>query len=106
MGSVTARVSGLPISRHAAAAAARLPRASQATASAITRCRPKAGTLAAKGLQERAVPPADVTVGSKWGYTYTADWRVDADVHEVKEHSAAVLERQWRESSDHLRAGT
>jgi aryl-alcohol dehydrogenase-like predicted oxidoreductase len=53
-------------------------------------------------LEERAVPPAAVTVGSKWGYTYTADWRVDAEVHEVKEHSAAVLERQWRESSGHL----
>ena len=54
-------------------------------------------------LEERAIPSEAVTVGSKWGYTYTADWRVDADVHEVKEHSAAVLERQWRESSDHLR---
>ena len=53
-------------------------------------------------LEERAIPPAAVTVGSKWGYTYTADWRVDAEVHEVKEHSAAVLERQWRESSGHL----
>jgi aryl-alcohol dehydrogenase-like predicted oxidoreductase len=53
-------------------------------------------------LEERAIPPAVVTVGSKWGYTYTADWRVDAEVHEVKEHSAAVLERQWRESSGHL----
>src|SRR5687767_873026 len=27
----------------------------------------------------------DVVVGSKWGYTYTAGWRVDADVHEVKD---------------------
>ena len=53
-------------------------------------------------LEERAIPPASVTVGSKWGYTYTADWRVDAEVHEIKEHSAAVLERQWRESSGHL----
>ncbi len=31
--------------------------------------------------------PPDVCVGSKWGYRYTADWRVDAEVHEVKEHS-------------------
>src|SRR5512132_1422392 len=53
-------------------------------------------------LEERAIPPGTVTVGSKWGYTYTADWRVDAEIHEVKEHSAAVLERQWRESSGHL----
>jgi aryl-alcohol dehydrogenase-like predicted oxidoreductase len=54
-------------------------------------------------LEERAIPPAAVTVGSKWGYTYTADWRIDAEIHEIKEHSAAVLERQWRESSCHLR---
>jgi aryl-alcohol dehydrogenase-like predicted oxidoreductase len=53
-------------------------------------------------LKERAIPPAAVTVGSKWGYTYTADWRVDAEIHEVKEHSAAVLKRQWRESSSHF----
>jgi aryl-alcohol dehydrogenase-like predicted oxidoreductase len=46
--------------------------------------------------------PGRHTVGSKWGYSYTADWRVDAEVHEVKEHSAAVLERQWRESTGHL----
>jgi aryl-alcohol dehydrogenase-like predicted oxidoreductase len=37
-------------------------------------------------------------VGSKWGYTYTADWRLDADVHEVKDHRLAVLERQWHET--------
>jgi aryl-alcohol dehydrogenase-like predicted oxidoreductase len=24
---------------------------------------------------------ADVVVGSKWGYTYVGDWRVDAPVH-------------------------
>jgi aryl-alcohol dehydrogenase-like predicted oxidoreductase len=43
-------------------------------------------------------------VGSKWGYTYTADWRVEADVHEVKELSLPVLERQWAESSATLGA--
>jgi aryl-alcohol dehydrogenase-like predicted oxidoreductase len=39
-----------------------------------------------------------VTVGSKWGYTYTAGWQVEAEVHEVKEHSLPVLQRQIRES--------
>ena len=39
-----------------------------------------------------------LTVGSKWGYTYTADWRVDAPVHEVKDHSVATFERQWKET--------
>ena len=38
------------------------------------------------------------TVGSKWGYTYTADWAVEAEKHEVKEHSIEVLNRQWKES--------
>jgi aryl-alcohol dehydrogenase-like predicted oxidoreductase len=42
------------------------------------------------------------SVGSKWGYTYTADWRVDAERHEVKDHSLAVLDRQWRESNAQL----
>ena len=37
-------------------------------------------------------------VGSKWGYTYTAGWRVEAEVHEVKEHSREVLDRQWGET--------
>jgi aryl-alcohol dehydrogenase-like predicted oxidoreductase len=46
-------------------------------------------------LARRGYRPA---VGSKWGYTYTADWRVDAPVHEVKDHGIAVLERQWTET--------
>ena len=41
----------------------------------------------------------DVAVGSKWGYTYTADWRIDAPVHEVKDHSIAVFSRQIGETT-------
>jgi aryl-alcohol dehydrogenase-like predicted oxidoreductase len=41
---------------------------------------------------------SDVTVSSKWGYAYVGDWRVDAPVHEVKEHSFARFEQQLRES--------
>jgi len=37
-------------------------------------------------------------VGSKWGYTYTAGWRVDAEVHEVKDHSVATFDRQLAET--------
>ena len=44
------------------------------------------------------------TVGSKWGYTYTADWQVEAETHEIKEHSLEVLTRQWAESREHLGA--
>lgn len=46
--------------------------------------------------------PADVTIGSKWGYTYVGEWRMDADVHEVKDHSPAALERQFAESREVL----
>ena len=40
----------------------------------------------------------DVTVSSKWGYTYVGAWRMDAAMHEVKEHSASGFSRQWSES--------
>ncbi len=41
----------------------------------------------------------DVTISSKWGYRYTAEWRTDAKVHEVKDHSLQHLDAQWREST-------
>ncbi|MET7697476.1 MULTISPECIES: aldo/keto reductase [unclassified Streptomyces] len=41
----------------------------------------------------------DVVIGSKWGYTYTADWRTDAEAHEVKDHTLATYERQRAESA-------
>jgi aryl-alcohol dehydrogenase-like predicted oxidoreductase len=53
-------------------------------------------------LTSRGVSFASVTVGSKWGYTYTADWKIEAKTHEVKEHSLATLERQWPESREFL----
>lgn len=43
--------------------------------------------------------PGDVTVSSKWGYAYVGEWRLDAPVHEVKEHSLARFETQWAEST-------
>jgi len=46
--------------------------------------------------------PSDVFIGSKWGYTYTADWQVDAAQHEIKQHSLDQLNQQWRESSQLL----
>jgi len=45
--------------------------------------------------------PADrpgLVVSSKWGYTYTADWRVRAEAHEVKDHGLATFERQLAET--------
>jgi aryl-alcohol dehydrogenase-like predicted oxidoreductase len=60
-------------------------------------------------LTTRDVRPCDVTIGSKWGYSYKADWQVQlpaGEKHEVKDHSLAVLNRQIRESQstlgDHL----
>jgi len=41
----------------------------------------------------------DIVVGSKWGYTYTADWSTDAAQHEVKDHSVATFERQHAETA-------
>ena len=41
---------------------------------------------------------AELTIGSKWGYTYVADWRHDAVTHEVKDHSLQTFERQWPET--------
>ena len=49
-------------------------------------------------LSSRAISAETITVGSKWGYTYTADWKVQAESHEIKEQSLATLQRQWRES--------
>jgi aryl-alcohol dehydrogenase-like predicted oxidoreductase len=46
--------------------------------------------------------PDDVVVGSKWGYTYVGDWRMDAPVQEVKDLSAATLRRQVAESERFL----
>jgi aryl-alcohol dehydrogenase-like predicted oxidoreductase len=53
-------------------------------------------------LDQRRIRPQDVVVGSKWGYTYTAGWQVTAPVHEVKEHTPDVLERQLHLSSGWL----
>jgi aryl-alcohol dehydrogenase-like predicted oxidoreductase len=50
----------------------------------------------------RARDPADVFVASKWGYTYTAGWRIDVDEHEVKDLSVATLRRQLAETREHL----
>ncbi len=49
-------------------------------------------------LKAPPIQPEAVTIGSKWGYIYTADWQVSAEVHEIKEHSLPVLLRQWEES--------
>ena len=47
-------------------------------------------------LQQRG--HQDVTVSSKWGYAYVGGWRMDAPVHEVKEHSLARFTEQLEQT--------
>jgi aryl-alcohol dehydrogenase-like predicted oxidoreductase len=54
-------------------------------------------------LHRRQLASGQAAASSKWGYTYTAGWQVEAPVHEVKDHSLEVLRRQWAESSSLLR---
>jgi aryl-alcohol dehydrogenase-like predicted oxidoreductase len=53
-------------------------------------------------LRNKMIDPKDVIVASKWGYTYTANWKVNADKHEVKDHSIERLLTQWHESDSIL----
>ena len=48
------------------------------------------------GRRERLV------VGSKWGYRYVGEFRMDAAVHEIKEHSVAMLDEQWPQTLEAL----
>jgi aryl-alcohol dehydrogenase-like predicted oxidoreductase len=49
-------------------------------------------------LRTRNPPAGSLTIGSKWGYSYVGEWRLDAPVHEVKDLSAETLRRQIVES--------
>lgn len=58
----------------------------------------RAEQFVASWLRARRIGGDKLTIGTKWGYTYTAEWRVEAETHEVKDHSLANLRRQWGES--------
>jgi aryl-alcohol dehydrogenase-like predicted oxidoreductase len=58
----------------------------------------RAEAFLASWLRERELAPGAVTVGSKWGYTYTAGWQVDADPPEVKDLSVDTFRRQIGET--------
>ena len=62
----------------------------------------RAEAFLASWLRKRELGRDDVFVSSKWGYEYTAGWRVDVEEHEVKDLSAAQLRRQWAETSELL----
>jgi len=44
----------------------------------------------------------NITVATKWGYTYVADFDPNAKEHEVKEHSLNKLNQQWEISKQLL----
>ena len=56
----------------------------------------------ASWLKSRGLAPGEVAVGSKWGYEYTARWRIDADPPEVKDLSLDQFKRQVHETLDLL----
>jgi len=58
----------------------------------------RAEDFVASWLHKKGIKPGEVTVASKWGYTYTAGWSTSAAQHEVKEHSLAAFVRQLDES--------
>lgn len=62
----------------------------------------KAEEFLASWLINKGISPDEVTIGSKWGYTYTAGWQVEAEKHEVKEHTLPVLRQQTAESLELL----
>jgi aryl-alcohol dehydrogenase-like predicted oxidoreductase len=49
-------------------------------------------------LDSRGITPGHVLVSSKWGYRYTGGWQLDAERHEVKDHSLEALREQLDES--------
>jgi aryl-alcohol dehydrogenase-like predicted oxidoreductase len=64
----------------------------------VARSYGRAEEFVARWLRERSVPREAVTTGSKWGYRYTAGWRIDARLHEEKELSAARFTTQLAET--------
>ena len=62
----------------------------------------RAEDFVATWLRKREIEPGEITVASKWGYTYTAGWSTSATQHEVKDHSLAAFERQLAESLERL----
>jgi aryl-alcohol dehydrogenase-like predicted oxidoreductase len=52
----------------------------------------------ASWLVARGLAPGAVTVSSKWGYAYVANWQTTAPAHEIKSHTLATLDRQLAET--------
>ena len=70
----------------------------------VARSYGRAESFLAAWLSERRLGPDEITVGSKWGYTYVGDWRMDAEQHETQDLSLDTLNRQLAESLELLGA--
>jgi aryl-alcohol dehydrogenase-like predicted oxidoreductase len=98
------RADDLPAGRSPAALEARAGELLDAACDAglryldVARSYGRAEEFLARWLAARGVVPGALTVGSKWGYRYTADWKVEAAVHEEKELSLARFTTQLAES--------
>jgi aryl-alcohol dehydrogenase-like predicted oxidoreductase len=68
----------------------------------VARSYGRAEEFLASWLRKRAIEPGEVSVASKWGYTYTAGWSTSATQHEVKDHSLPAFQRQFAESVERL----
>lgn len=64
----------------------------------VARSYGQAEAFLARWLDAHPTAGPTLAVGSKWGYRYTADWRVDAPVHEQKELSLARFREQLAQS--------
>jgi len=68
----------------------------------VARSYGRAEEFLARWLRERDVPRGVITIGSKWGYRYTAGWRIDAPVHEEKQLSLDRFSTQLAETRAQL----
>ncbi len=64
----------------------------------VARSYGRAEEFLARWLSGRDIAAAAVTVGSKWGYRYTAGWAIEAAVHEEKELTLGRFEAQLAET--------
>jgi aryl-alcohol dehydrogenase-like predicted oxidoreductase len=98
------RARDMPAARTAAALAARTAELLDAALAAAVRyvdaarSYGRAEEFLAAWLTARGPARERLTIGSKWGYRYTAGWAVDARVHEEKELSPARFTQQVAES--------
>jgi len=71
----------------------------------VARSYGRAEEFVSQWIREMSIPSQEITISSKWGYTYTAAWKVrtpNGVAHEVKRHELPVLQRQYATSLNQL----